>query len=238
MLQVLGNFLVDLVRRSGRQSFQIDSQASGYDFLTVIIVRLASLCRFQLTRPWLRSSGLFNFAEPAVSIRAGKHVRIGSGCFFGRGLEIDALSVDGVVIGNNVTIKSGGIINCTGILAEFGQGLIIEDNVGISERCYIQVRGSVRICSGAILGPNVSIFSENHNFDNENIDIRLQGVKRRGVIIGSGCWIGGGATITDGVCIGKNSVVAAGAVVTADVPDGAVVGGIPARILHRNKDLK
>jgi acetyltransferase-like isoleucine patch superfamily enzyme len=238
MQRILGNLVAGLVRRSGRQTFQIDPHASTYDIVIVIFARLLSLARFQIKRPWLKSSGLFNFAEPSVSIRAGKHVRIGSGCFFGRGLEIEALSKDGVVIGNNVTIKSGGIINCTGILAEFGQGLIIEDNVGISERCYIQVRGSVRICKGAILGPNVSIFSENHNFDDENIDIRLQGVTRKGVILGSGCWIGGGATITDGVSIGKNSVVAAGAVVTADVPDGAVVGGIPARRLDRNKDLK
>ncbi|MCC5647822.1 acyltransferase [Nostoc sp. CHAB 5824] len=238
MGSIVGNLVARFVRRSGRHTFQIDLHASTYDIANVIFVRLLSLARFQIKRPWLKSSGFFNFAEPAVSIRAGKHVSIGSGCFFGRGLEIDALSLDGVIIGNNVTIKSGGIINCTGILAEFGQGLIIEDNVGISERCYIQVRGPVRIGKGAILGPNVSIFSENHNFDDENIDIRLQGVTRKGVILGSGCWIGGGATITDGVCIGKNSVVAAGAVVTADVPDGAVVGGIPARRLDRNKDLK
>jgi acetyltransferase-like isoleucine patch superfamily enzyme len=238
MQRLFANLVAGFVRRRGRQTFRIDQHASTYDVGILILSRLLSLARFQIKRPLLKNSGFFNFAEPAVSIRAGKHIRIGSGCFFGRGLEINALSKDGVVIGNNVTIKSGGVIDCTGILAEFGEGLIIEDNVGISERCYLQVRGPVRICEGAILGPNVSIFSENHNFADQNIDIRLQGVTRKGVILGSGCWIGGGATITDGVCVGKNSVVAAGAVVTADVPDGAVVGGIPARRLDRNKDLK
>jgi acetyltransferase-like isoleucine patch superfamily enzyme len=235
MKQGFSSLVAKLVRRMGRIGFAFDPKATGFDLLVILTHKLMSLTRFQLQRPWLGRSAAFNFAEKNVSIRSAARVRIGKGCYFGRDLEIDALSRHGISIGNNVTIKSGGIINCTGVLAEFGEGLTIEDNVGISERCYIQVRGPVRICEGAILGPNVSIFSENHRFDDPTIDVRLQGVSRNGVTLGPGSWIGAGVTILDGVLIGKNSVVAAGAVVVGDVPDGAIFGGIPARRLNKGE---
>ena len=103
--------------------------------------------------------------------------------------------------------------------------------MGISENCFIQVRGTVVIEQDVIIGPSVKIFSENHDFEDPSKNIRQQGTRRLGVTICSGSWIGAGAIILDGVTIGSNSVVAAGSVVTKNVETCTVVGGNPARFL-------
>jgi len=76
----------------------------------------------------------------------------------------------------------------------------------------------------------VSIYTENHNFEGGGI-IRDQGVTRSFVRIEDDCWIASNAVILAGVTIGKGSVVAAGSVVTKDVPAYSVVGGVPARVI-------
>ena len=69
--------------------------------------------------------------------------------------------------------------------------------------------------------------------------IRLQGATRKGIEIGNDCWIGSKVTILDGVKIGNHAIVAAGAVVNKNVPDYAIVGGVPAKILKmRNSEEK
>ena len=99
--------------------------------------------------------------------------------------------------------------------------------------CFIQVRGSVIIGNDVIIGPNTSIFSENHNFKNKSILIRKQGVTRKGVTIEDNVWVGAGVVILDGVKIGKGSVISAGSVVNKNVDNYTVVGGIPARLIKK-----
>ncbi|MBL0095879.1 MAG: hypothetical protein IPP46_04855 [Bacteroidetes bacterium] len=67
----------------------------------------------------------------------------------------------------------------------------------------------------------------------------LSGTERKGIHIGKNCWIGAKVTILDGVQIGANSIIAAGAVVTKSMPDNAVIGGVPAKVIRlRNQDSK
>ncbi|MDC0552109.1 acyltransferase, partial [Flavobacteriaceae bacterium] len=127
------------------------------------------------------------------------------------------------------------IIECTGVLRNLGDGLIMGNNVGIAHNCFIQVRGNIQIGNNVIFGPNVSIFSENHNFSDLDIPINLQGESRKGVKINDGVWIGSRATILDGVSIGENSIIAAGSVVVKDVPPFSIVGGVPAKVLKQRK---
>ena len=78
-----------------------------------------------------------------------------------------------------------------------------------------------------LIGPQVKLVTENHPLD----PATRKGLITKPIVIKQNAWIGAGATILPGVTIGENSVVAAGAVVSKDVPDNTVVGGIPARIL-------
>jgi acetyltransferase-like isoleucine patch superfamily enzyme len=72
--------------------------------------------------------------------------------------------------------------------------------------------------------------SENHRYELPGIPIRLQAVTHKGIAIGKNCWIGAKATILDGVKIGNNSIVAAGAVVTeGEYEDFSLLAGVPAR---------
>ena len=73
----------------------------------------------------------------------------------------------------------------------------------------------------------------NHNFEDTTKRIDEQGVSTQPVVIGDDVWIGANAVILPGVTIGRHCVVAAGAVVTKDVPDNTVVGGVPAKIIKK-----
>jgi acetyltransferase-like isoleucine patch superfamily enzyme len=107
--------------------------------------------------------------------------------------------------------------------------------VGIAQNCFIQVRGEVIIEDNVIFGPNVSVFSENHNFGDPELPVTVQGENRKGVTIESGVWIGTRSIILDGVRVGKNSIVAAGSVVNKDVLPYSIVGGVPAKLIKMRK---
>ena len=95
-----------------------------------------------------------------------------------------------------------------------------------------KITGQCSIGNNVIMGPEVYIFTKNHKIDNINVPIKYQGdTDDERVYIGDDCRIGCRAIIMPGVYIGKGSVVGAGAVVTKDVPEYAVVGGVPATII-------
>lgn len=95
--------------------------------------------------------------------------------------------------------------------------------------------GPVTIGSHVNLAQGITVTALNHNFSDPNLRIDEQGVTTKAVAIGDDVWIGANAVVLPGVTVGCHSVVAAGAVVTADVPDGCVVAGVPARIIKRIK---
>ena len=93
--------------------------------------------------------------------------------------------------------------------------------------------GPVTIGSHVNLAQGITVTALNHNFSETGKRIDEQGVSTAPVIIGDDVWIGTNAVILPGVTIGSHCVVAAGAVVTKDVPDGCVVAGVPAKIIKR-----
>lgn len=132
------------------------------------------------------------------------------------------------------------------ILSKCGKGVNIEkgatfpscvelgDHSGIGVRALIS--GKVIIGKDVMMGPDVCIYAQNHAFDRTDIPMNRQGfATEKPVVIGDDVWIGARVIILPGVHIGTGAVVGAGAVVTKDVPDYAVVGGNPARILRMRK---
>ncbi|MDD4646454.1 MAG: acyltransferase [Bacteroidales bacterium] len=227
-----------LIRKLGRENYSVDTDLTTHDVLIVLRGKCAQMIRGWFLKPFLKHSDGIIFLGKRTKIIHRKKISVGKTLTIGNGVEINALSRDGIRIGDHVSILNHTIIECTGVIRSLGEGLVIGNGVGIAQNCFIQVRGKVVIGNDVIFGPNVSIFSETHNFTDPDIPVKLQGETRKGVIIEDGVWIGAGATILDGVTVGRNSVVAAGAVVTRDVPAGAVVGGVPARILNVMRDAK
>jgi acetyltransferase-like isoleucine patch superfamily enzyme len=91
--------------------------------------------------------------------------------------------------------------------------------------------GPVTIGSHVNLAQGITVTALNHNFEDTSLRIDQQGVSTKAVVISDDCWIGANAVILPGVTIGEHCVVAAGAVVTKDVPSYSLVGGVPAKIL-------
>ncbi len=112
--------------------------------------------------------------------------------------------------------------------------VIIGDNTRIG--LHSTVIGPVEIGSNVNLAQGIIVTALNHNFTDCTKRIDEQGVSTAKVTIGNDVWIGANATVLPGVTIGNHSVVAAGAVVTKDVPPYSLVGGVPAKILKKLKE--
>ncbi len=229
------NIVEKIINNLGRENYKLDNNISTLDIFIVIKEKLFQFFRGLILKIQLKKSNGIVFLGKNCKIKFKHKIEIGKTLQIGDNVEINALSKNGIRIGNNVSIHRNTIIDCTGVIRCLGEGLEIGNNVGIAQNCFIQVRGKVIIGNNVIFGPNVSIFSENHRFDRNDVPINLQGESRKGVKIEDGVWIATRAIILDGVTIGKNSIIAAGSIVTKDVPENSIVGGVPAKVLkYRN----
>lgn len=115
----------------------------------------------------------------------------------------------------------------TPLYINYGKHIIIGKNVFINFDCTFLTLGGITIDDDVLIGPKVSLITENHPLNSED----RKGLIGKRIHIKRNAWIGANATILPGVTIGENSVVAAGAVVSKDVPDNTVAGGIPAKFI-------
>ncbi len=111
---------------------------------------------------------------------------------------------------------------------DFGKNITLGKNVFLNSGCRFQDQGGIEIGDNAFIGHCVVLASLNHDFAPAN----RATVIPKPIKIGKNVWIGSHATVLSGVTIGENSVVAAGAVVTKDVPANTIVGGVPAKVIR------
>ena len=117
-----------------------------------------------------------------------------------------------------------------------GRGITIGDRSGIGLNA--RIAGPLSIGDDVMMGPGVMIFTQNHRNDDLTVPMRLQTAPKEKVTIGNDVWIGANAIILPGVTVGNGVIIGAGAIVTKDVPDYAVVGGNPARIIRFRNEKK
>lgn len=133
----------------------------------------------------------------------------------------DLLSkITGSQIDESVTVFTPLYIN-------YGKHTKIGKNVFINFDCVFLDLGGITIEDGVLIAPKVSLLTEGHSISPSE----RHGLVPKSIHIKKNAWIGANATILQGVTIGENSVVAAGSVVSKDVPDNVVVGGTPAKII-------
>lgn len=210
-----------------------------------------SLCVFELYQiflislPGILGLGIRSFFAPIVfgksgkrpaigrnvSIRCSKNIILGSGVVIDDGAALEVRGRDGKIqIGDRVVIGKNSII--TSKNAE----LILHSGVNISTNCRVATQSRVEIGESTLIAAYAYIGPGNHQHGDENSPLIEQPMEiKGGVRIGKHCWIGARATILDGVTIGDGAIIGAHSLVKDDVPAGATVAGIPARIIQTSK---
>jgi acetyltransferase-like isoleucine patch superfamily enzyme len=151
----------------------------------------------------IRSLARRSFIHPLANVGPG--VRIGRGCMIGW-CRLDTMEGYG-------EIEIG---DCTAVYNDV-EVMVHSGKVTIGRNCLITRRAA--------------IITGGHGFRRKDLLIRQQGLVYDDIRLGNDCWVGYGALVLGGVTVGDGSVVAAGSVVTKDVPPYTVVGGVPARII-------
>jgi acetyltransferase-like isoleucine patch superfamily enzyme len=193
---------------------------------------LPFLLRGLLEKLFMGESSGWVLVGKQVSIRYAGYLHAGKELIIEDYAEINARSTQKIILGNRVTIGKYAIIRPGNLYGgELGEGLRVGDHSNIGPYSYIGCSGFISIGNNVMISPRVSIYAENHVFDSTEDTIKSQGVKRKTVVIEDDCWIAANSIILAGVTIGKGSVVAAGSVVSKDVPPYSVVAGVPARII-------
>ena len=156
-----------------------------------------------------------------------------------------------ISIGNNVWIEGyatispmGGTINIGdsthihpyAMLMSYGGDIHIGSFCTVNPFCVLYGHGGLRIGNAVRIATHTVIIPANHIYEDPVTPVRLQGIKREGVVINDDVWIGAGVKILDGVTIGKGSIIAAGAVVSKSVPERSIVAGVPGQIVGRRGD--
>jgi acetyltransferase-like isoleucine patch superfamily enzyme len=211
--------------------YKWESAYSMRDLYVVSELRFSQALRGLFLKPFLKRSVGLVFVGSQVKVRHAYQLSAGKNLILDDNVSINALSVNGIELGDHVSIARDSILFCTGVIAQKGTGIIIGNRTGIGARAFLAGQGGITIGDDVITGPNIQIFSENHNFDDPTQTIKAQGVTRQPTVVGNNCWLGGGITILAGVTIGDGCVIAAGSVVTKSVPPNSVVAGVPAKVI-------
>jgi acetyltransferase-like isoleucine patch superfamily enzyme len=146
--------------------------------------------------------------------------------FFGRDLQVQIAKGARLRLGRFVWIGDGTKIRCH-------QGeVVIGAKTVLGQECTVSAYRHVRIGEQCVVADRAMFIDFDHGIVEVERPIRLQGIYKRDLVVGSNVWVGYGACFLRGVRVGDNSVVGTNAVVARDVPANAVVGGVPARILR------
>lgn len=165
---------------------------------------------------WLRRTSI-RLSYPEIEF--GRDVAIG------RGATLKATDGGRILLGDRVAIGQGATI-----VAKHGTILIGADSY-IGSSVVIVCRERIEIGADALIAEQVIIRDQDHAFTDLDRPMREQGFEVARVSIGPDVWLGAGTAVLKGVSIGAGAVTGAGSVVTRDVPDLAVVAGVPARVL-------
>jgi len=225
-----------IIRKLKRNpDYKWESKYTIVDLGIILSGRLGQIVRGGWTRLFLKHVEGLLFIGKNVKIRHAYLFSAGKNLIIEDNVFINAMSYDGIMVKDNVSIARNCTLIGTGIISQKGKGIVIGNNTGINSGAYLGGQGGIEIGDNVIIGPGVQVFSENHNFSDLNINIKDQGVSRNGVVIKNDCWIGAGVIILAGVTIGNGCVIAAGSVVTRSVANDSVVAGVPGRVLKNRR---
>jgi acetyltransferase-like isoleucine patch superfamily enzyme len=170
--------------------------------------------------------------ENNVRLRYASLIHLARGVYLDQGVYLHACP-HGIDIGENSIVMHGAVLHVYNFRDLPRAGIKIGRDSLIGEYTVIRGQGGVTIGDRVYTSPFTQILAVNHVYDDPGRPFVEQGITAEGITIDNDVWLGAGAIITDGVCVGHHSIVAAGAVVTKDVDPYTVVGGVPARLISK-----
>jgi acetyltransferase-like isoleucine patch superfamily enzyme len=171
------------------------------------------------------------FVGRNVRLRFARNIEIGRYATIGDGTILSGLGRNGLRLGARVNIGAYSRLIVGTDVARPGSHIHIGDGCGIGEYSSVGGSGGISIGRNTIIGQYFSAHPENHNFKDLSRPIREQGTTRMPIGIEEDCWLGARVTVLGGVTIGKGCVIAAGSVITRDVPPFSIVAGVPGRVV-------
>jgi acetyltransferase-like isoleucine patch superfamily enzyme len=206
-----------------------------YEFVTLfsswIPGALGLLLRSKLYPLLLGSCGRGVVFGSNVVLRHPGKLRLKSNIVIDDNSVLDAKgnSNQGIDIGDNVFVGRNTIIYCQNGDVEIG------DNANIGSNCQIFSARRVQIGNNVLIAAYTYLVGGGHIYKDPDIPVIEQGRTASGIEIGDNVWLGASVKVLDGVSIGEGAIIAAGAVVTEDIPPFAIAGGIPAKVIKLRK---
>jgi acetyltransferase-like isoleucine patch superfamily enzyme len=224
--------LIQKIINKKNPAFAFDENVSSGVLLSLLINFSVELIRANIKLLLnLKRPGLV-FMGPGVQFFNASNIRIGRWTKIGKGVYLGGLGKKPLELGSGVGIGAYSQIIISTSFNNVGEYIKIGNNVGIGQYAYLGGAGGLEIKDNCIIGQYFSCHPENHNFDRPDQLIRLQGTTRKPITIEENCWIGAKVTVLAGVTIGANSVIAAGSVVTKDMPANSIIAGVPAKVIR------
>lgn len=121
-------------------------------------------------------------------------------------------------------------ILASGVIIQNPQNIIIGNNVYIAHNVWINADSMLQISDGVVIGPFTVIATTKHLFKNGKVSLDTTS---RSISINEGVWIASHVVLTDGITVGKGSIIAAGAIVTKDIEANSLCGGVPAKVISK-----
>ena len=151
----------------------------------------------------------------------------------GKGAKIEAGAVLDMRLGGSIELGDDALIRRGALLAPWGGQIRMGRECSVNPQSIVYGHGG--FCAGDFvrIAANCVVIPANHGLANSGVPICRQPLSQKGIVIGNDVWIGAGATLLDGIHIANGAVVAAGAVVTGDVAENMIVGGVPAKELRK-----
>lgn len=205
-----------------------------YEFYTAILARLPGALgywvRGKLLPRLMNSVGPGSVFGTGMVLRCPGRISLGRAVLADDGVVLDAKGESSrIMIGDQVLLGRHTILSC------HDSELAIGNFVSIGPFCFLVSRSHLRIGSNVAIGAGTYMLGGGHAFDDPDKPVIHQERTSKGIVVHEGAWIGIGAKILDGVTIGENSIVGAGAVITKDVPPWTVAMGNPARIVEKRQ---
>jgi acetyltransferase-like isoleucine patch superfamily enzyme len=188
---------------------------------------------------WMAAHGMLNLKYARLiarlgwlKLRYGRQLQTDGLCFVGPGVTLEIERGARLVLGRWSWVGHGCKIRVHGGEVRIGAKTVL------GQECTISAFQHVAIGRECVIADRVMLIDFDHGVVEVERPIRLQGIYKRDVNVGHNCWIGYGACILRGVTVGDNCVIGTSAVVTKDLPDNAVVAGVPARVIRMREAPK